>query len=293
MIRSMTGFGRAESVSEDWAIRVQVRSVNQKKLQISFHVPDAFRLKEVELERLVNKEIHRGRLYFSLSCEPQVEGGLPFVNREVVRQYLATLKELAGDETLHVDMANVLRLPGAITEMSADRELQERLWPHVVAIAEQALDKLLEMRRVEGDNLTRQFLDLCDTMEEQVDQIELAQRDFVPAYRDRLRTRINRLLAGADIEINEAPLAREVAIYADRCDVSEEIERLRSHLMQFRRTLDGPAEPVGAKMEFIGQEMLREAGAIASKVPPGQHVRQVLELKTTIERLREQVRNVE
>jgi uncharacterized protein (TIGR00255 family) len=156
-----------------------------------------------------------------------------------------------------------------------------------------AVDELVEMRRTEGQNLSGQLEEFCAQIAELTDSIEQAQGDFVPDYRDRLVERINGLLEGTGVNVNEDSIAREVAMYADRADVSEEIARLRSHVEQFREALSGPDDPVGRKMEFIGQEMLREASTIASKVPAGRQVDDVLELKTVVERLREQVRNVE
>jgi uncharacterized protein (TIGR00255 family) len=149
------------------------------------------------------------------------------------------------------------------------------------------------MRRAEGANLWRELHEVCASVGKLVDSIEREQAGLVAAYRDRLKERVDRLLAGTDVQVNEESLAREVALYADRSDVSEEIARLRSHLEQFREALDGNETPVGRRMEFLGQEMLREASTMAAKIPAGAQVRQVLDLKNEIERLREQVRNVE
>ncbi|MGD2174463.1 MAG: YicC/YloC family endoribonuclease [Candidatus Brocadiaceae bacterium] len=291
----MTGFGFAEQMCERWVLRVEVRTVNHRDLQVSFRVPESFRLKEVELQKLAEKQVSRGHLYLSLTCEPRKGSAGVLLAEDTVADYLQALKTVSAAQGVpfEVDLASVLSLPGALRDLNADEELRDVLWESVVETSEEALDALVEMRRTEGANLSRQLVELCDTMAELVDGIEEEQGSFVPAYRDRLRERVNRLLEGTEVELNEESLAREVAICADRCDVSEEIARLRSHLDQFREALEGPDVPVGRKMEFIGQEMLREASTIAAKVPAGQQVRQVLELKTAVERLREQVRNVE
>jgi uncharacterized protein (TIGR00255 family) len=150
------------------------------------------------------------------------------------------------------------------------------------------------MRRAEGANLLEQFTSIAASLEELIDRIESAQSSFVEDYRDRLRRRVSRLLEDTTIVVEEDVLAREVALYADRSDVSEEIARLRSHLAQLGEALrSDAAAPVGRRMEFLGQEMLREAGTIAAKVPAGPQVEHVLELRSHVERLREQVRNVE
>ncbi|MFO8006219.1 MAG: YicC/YloC family endoribonuclease [Candidatus Brocadiia bacterium] len=296
MIRSMTGFGAAQKVCDDWLVRVEMRTVNHRDLQTTFRTPEAFRAKEAELQKLIERRIHRGHLYYSLTCEPHGERGTALVDEELVAGYLQALKGLAAAEELpiRVDLASLLSLPGALKQMALDEDLREALWEDVLEVSGEALESLVQMRSAEGQNLAAQLREFCDEMGSLTDAIEGAQRDFVPAYQERLRERVNRLLDGTDVELNEEPLCREVAIYADRCDVSEEIARLRSHLEQFGDALAGDdSEPVGRKMEFIGQEMLREAGTIAAKVPAGEQVRQVIELKTAVERLREQVRNVE
>ena len=176
---------------------------------------------------------------------------------------------------------------------AATARARDALWPHVVTSCEEALAQLLEMRRAEGANLAVHLEELCSCMSERVEAVEAAQDEALAAYRDRLAERLQRLLEGSDTPVSEDALARELAFYAERSDVSEEIARLRSHVAQLREALDGSGEPVGRRIEFLGQEMLREANTMAAKVPAGPHVAQVLELKGDIERLREQARNVE
>ncbi len=295
MIRSMTGFGYAEKICDGWFLRVETRTVNHRELQVTFRMPEPFRLKEVALQKVLQQELHRGHVYFSLVCERQEAEGRVHIDEETVSHYLRSLKALSAEQgvPLQVDLASILRLPGTLQEAAVDEELRETLWDEVVEVTRDALDALVEMRRNEGENLQVQLRQLCDEMSELIDDIEKEQEGFVPAYRDRLRERLNRLLEGTDVELNAEVVGREAAVYADRCDVSEEIARLRSHIDQFHETLGGSEEPAGRRMEFIGQEMLREAGTIASKVPAGRQVVQVLDLKTAVERLREQVRNVE
>jgi len=295
MIRSMTGFGTAQRVRDQWGIRVEVRSVNRKELQVTFRLPEVFRLKEVELQKLVEERVHRGHVYFSLDVEPHEATEPLLVDEGRVAAYLHLLEKLAAprDIPCNVEMASLLRLPGAMKEEVVDEELRDVVWEDVVETAKQAVDALVEMRRSEGENLSGELDGFCAHIAGLTDCIEQAQGGFVPAYRDRLVERVSNLLEGTGVTLNDEAIAREVAIYADRCDVSEEIARLRSHVKQFREAMSGPEEPVGRKMEFVGQEMLREASTIASKVPAGRQVDDVLELKTVVERLREQVRNVE
>jgi len=295
MIRSMTGFGSAETRWENWMLRGEVRSVNHRDLQVSCRLPDMFQLKEYELQKLFSKEIRRGHVYFNLTCRAATAEAAVSVDQEAMGQYLQALEGLAGSAHVpfSVDLATLLRLPGTLRDATADEELKEKLWPHVTETAKACIVALVQMRRAEGANLSEQLESLCAAIEEETQAIEDVQGSFVEQYRDRLRERVSKLLAGTDVVVKEDSLAREVAIYADRCDVSEEIARLRSHVKQFREALAGDEEPVGRRMEFLGQEMLREAGTIAAKAPAGEHLPHVLELRSHIDKLREQTRNVE
>jgi uncharacterized protein (TIGR00255 family) len=292
----MTGFGSAEKQLDEWILRAEVRSVNHKELQISFRIPDVLKSRETALQKVMEKHVSRGHLYLWLSCEAVSDRVETLVDEERLAGYLRVLKRVAdqADVPCRIDLAGMLRLPDMLAEASAEDDLTDELWPGVLDTVEAAMESLVEMRRAEGRNLADQLGELGDGINELVDRIEQEQDSFVPGYRDRLLERIDRLLQGTGVEVKEETIAREVAVYADRSDVSEEIARLRSHVSQFRDALDSEeTEPVGRKMEFLGQEMLRESGTIAAKVPAGPQVEFVLDLKSHVERLREQVRNVE
>jgi uncharacterized protein (TIGR00255 family) len=291
----MTGFGAAEARGEQWVLQAEARSVNHRDLRVSFRLPDAFQMKEFELQKIVEERIRRGHLYFSLVCRPLTGQSPMLVDQDRLKGYLAALRRVAEAEQmpLNVDLSVLLRLPGALRDATTDAELGEGLWPLVRQAAGEALDALVAMREAEGANLRGQLQELAGAIEGMVGEIEREQGAFVEAYRERLCERVAKLLQGTDVPVDEDSLAREVAFQADRSDVSEEIERLRSHLEQLREALDGEENPVGRKLEFLGQEMLREAGTIAAKAPAGPQVRLALELKSQVEKLREQVRNVE
>lgn len=295
MIRSMTGFGRAEVQCDEWHVRVEVRSVNNKDLRLTCRLPDAFELKEWDLRKLVEQAVHRGHVHLSVTCRPRADAMAVLVDRDRLAGYVQAVKALAEGQELPVrlDLASLLRLPGALRDAGSDEELREAIWPHVERATSQAVAALVEMRRVEGQNLCAQLSAVCDEIRSLVETAEREQAGVVQAYRDRLRQRIERLLEGTDVPVTEDALAREVAFYADRSDVSEEIARLRSHLDQVGQALDGAEDPVGRRLEFLGQEMLREASTMGAKVPAGFLVEQALALRSAVEKLREQVRNVE
>lgn len=296
MIKSMTGFGQAETRNDRWVVRAEVSSVNHRELKISFRCPGALQLREVELQKRLEKQVSRGHVYVRVNCRPAGERAEALIDPERVGGYLRALSEVAEREGVpfRADLAALLRLPGAMRDLESDEELGESLWPQVLETIDRAVEDLVAMRRREGESLLAHLTELARSIEASVEAIEGEQEGFLPGYRDRLRERINRMLEGSGIEVDDGALAREVAIYADRCDVSEEIARLRSHVAQLGEALaEERGAPVGRKLEFLGQEMLREAGTIAAKVPAGPQVARVLEIKSDVERLREQVRNVE
>jgi uncharacterized protein (TIGR00255 family) len=296
MIRSMTGFGSAERQFEQWLMRAEVRSVNHKELQISFRTPDALKSRETALQKIMEKHVSRGHLYLWLNCEGVSGSTETLVDEERLAGYLRVFRRVAEQEgvALQADIGGMIRLPEVLSDATAEDELTEQLWPGVLETVGAAMESLVDMRREEGRHLARQLIELADGITGLVDRIEQEQDSFVPGYRDRLLERIDKLLQGTGVEVKEETIAREVAVYADRSDVSEEIARLRSHVSQFRDALQSEEiEPVGRKMEFLGQEMLRESGTIAAKVPAGPQVEHVLDLKSHVEKLREQVRNVE
>jgi uncharacterized protein (TIGR00255 family) len=292
----MTGFGSAERQLDQWVLRAEVKSVNHKELQISFRTADVLHSHETALQKAIEKHVSRGHLYLWLSCEAVSDRTEALVDEDRLAGYVRAVKRVAEREGVpfQADLGGMLKLPDVLADVSVEEELADELWPGVLQTVEAAMKSLVEMRRAEGENLEEQLTELTDGISNLVDGIEEEQGTFVPGYRDRLLERIDRLLQGTGVEVKEETIAREVAVYADRSDVSEEIARLRSHVKQFRNALNSEeAEPVGRKMEFLGQEMLRESSTIAAKVPAGPQVEDVLELKSHVERLREQVRNVE
>jgi len=295
MIKSMTGFGAAEVQLDQWTVQVELRSVNHRDMQVSFRLPDAFSLKEVELQKLVERHLNRGHVRLVLNARLKSGHTEVLVDAEQIEGYLHVLQGLAArqDVPAHLDLASLLRLPGVLRDVTTDEELRAQLWPAALDAAGAALEALVAMREAEGANLARQLLELCEAVRECVARIEAATADVTAAYRDRLEERVAKLLAGTGVPVNDDSLAREVAFFAERSDVSEEVARLRSHLDQFREALDGQEEAVGRRMEFLGQEMLREANTLAAKLPAGEQIRDAMELKGLVDRIREQVRNVE
>jgi uncharacterized protein (TIGR00255 family) len=190
-----------------------------------------------------------------------------------------------------VDLAAVAALPGVCQPTEADEQERERLLTLVKELTDAALEGVLNMRRAEGEALREDLLACCDAMGEQLEAVAEQAPQAVLEYHERLRQRVQLLLGEAKLELEKDALAREVAIYADRSDIREEVTRMRSHLDQFRQ-LCGRPEPAGRKLEFLAQEMLREANTIGSKSNNATIARNIVEIKASIDRLKEQVQNV-
>jgi len=293
MIRSMTGFGVATAHAEGYRVEARIRTVNSKDLKPSFNLPAALRLKEAEVEKLVKNRLNRGRVFVNVDCEIATQDIAVLVDWDKLDTYVRIIRELAAEKGLNpdVDLASLLSISDALRE--EPEELPEEVWDALMNVCSQALDSVIEMRTEEGANLREQIENLCDSMDQSLDRVEEAAPNLVKEYRDRLRDRVEQLMEGVDLEEDNRSISREVAIYADKCDVSEEIARLRSHISQMRDIVVSAESPTGRKLDFLAQEMLRESDTMAAKIPGPEETQEVIDIKADVNRLREQIRNVE
>ena len=297
---SMTGYAQAKSSVLGWDARVSVKSVNHRFLDLKLRLPDGFDLYELRLRQLVRERIHRGHVEVHVSVEPGSATPIQ-VNRDLVTNYLRAADELRLQTSVSaaLDVVALLRLPGVIGGLAPavpeSEEEQERLGKALEACLREALGKLDEMRRAEGRHLVEDLRRRLARIGEQADIIRGLVLQLRPAFARRLETRLKDLLSGTTID--PARIAQEAAMLAERSDVSEELDRLRSHLQQFSKLLDGAGE-LGKKLDFLLQEMHREANTMLSKTP-GVETEALtitgigLEIKAEIEKLREQVQNIE
>jgi uncharacterized protein (TIGR00255 family) len=297
---SMTGFAQARREENGWAVRVSVKSVNHRFLDLKLRLPEGFDLYELRLRQIVREHIHRGHVEVSVGVEPGTAAPMQ-VNRELVQAYLKVAEELRQQTRAATDMDVValLRLPGVIAGLSAavpeSEEEQENLGKALDGCLGETLAKLDEMRRAEGKHLTDELRDRLARIGEHAEKVRGLAATLRPAFARRLETRLKELLGGTGIEPQR--LAQEAALLAERSDVSEELDRLRSHLLQFGKLLDGAGE-LGKKLDFLLQEMQREANTLLSKTPGVESealeiTGLALEIKAEIEKLREQVQNIE
>lgn len=296
-LRSMTGYAQARAVENGWSLRVSIRSVNHRFLDLHVRVPEGFEPLEPAMRQLVRERVRRGHLDVTLHYELQGAAAVA-VNEQVASAYLDTLNSLRAkfSITSEPDLAALLRLPGVIgpPAESLDEEMA-RLEGVVTRCLAEALDKLDHMREAEAAHLRDDMSDLLEKISAYAVQIEALADRARPLYLNRLQSRIRELIGEA--QLDPARLAQEAAIAVERSDISEELTRLRSHVRQFESLLVSGAD-VGKKLDFLLQEMQRETNTLLSKTPGNEGealeiTRRGLEIKSEIEKLREQVQNIE
>ncbi len=297
---SMTGYAQARAEVNGWAIRISVKSVNHRFLDVRFRLPEGFDVYELRMRQIVREKIHRGHLDINLNVQPTTAAPVQ-VNRELLQAYSRAAEELRQQmkNSTELDVVSLLRLPGVIGGLApplpeSDEE-QDQLGHALDNCLREALTKLDEMRHAEGRHLAEELRTRLARIRDQADKVRELAAALTPAFARRLQSRLNELLGGTGIE--PARLAQEAALLAERSDISEELDRLRSHLQQFAKLLDGAGE-LGKKLDFLLQEMHREANTMLSKTPGVENEALTitaisLEIRAEIEKLREQVQNIE
>ncbi len=296
-LRSMTGYAEGRAEHDGWLLRVSVRSVNHRFLDLHVRLPEGFEALEPRMRQMVREHVRRGHVDVTLRVEPAGSAAVQ-INSVVAEAYARAAQELARKFSANAlpDFISILRLPGVIAGPDVSREKEQRqVDMHVVACLEEALGRLDEMRIAEGRTVAEEMRGRLRRLGEQAGRIEAMAERLRPAYARRLEQRLRELLNA--VQLDPARLAQEAALLAERSDISEEVSRLRSHLQQFEKLLSTDSEP-GKKLDFLLQEMQREANTMLSKTPgvesEGLAITDVaLEVKSEIERLREQVQNVE
>ena len=293
MLRSMTGFGSAQGQVDGVEYAVEVRAVNNRYFKAVVKLPDSLASAEGEVEKLIRSRVGRGTVTLSVRMRVPDEMAAHRVNAAALQRYLDQLRplEMDANPTLRIDLGAMLQLPG-VCEPAPLEELARRTQDGLLRLVAGALDALVAMRRTEGEALKADLLGHCEAIEQHLAAVGQRSPQVVAEYHKRLSARVQELTGAGNLKIDEDILAREVAIFAERCDVAEEISRMRGHVSQFRDAL-GQGEPSGRKIDFIAQEMLREANTIGSKANDAEIARSVVELKTAVDRIKEQVQNVE
>lgn len=291
MIKSMTGYGKSELVKETRSYRVEIRSVNHRYLDISVKMPRIISYLEDEVKKEISKYITRGKVEVYITFEDtSAEGKQININKELAKAYIQELRNLAMQENIsaNIEVTEITKFPDVlkIENSEEDEKTKEELLEAVTVAAK----GLVEMRTIEGNKIAQDLSARIDEIEGKTCKISSISTGLIDEYVVKLESRIKLLLKNQ--EIDEARLAQEVVIYADKCSIEEEITRLKSHILQFRDLIKSNGA-IGRKIDFIIQEMNRETNTIGSKANNLEITNGVIDIKTQLENIREQIQNIE
>lgn len=293
MAVSMTGCGEGVASEADSTCRVELRGVNNKHFKLSLRAREGFSTLEPRIEAAIRGRVRRGTVQVTLDVTGPAAMPARRLDKTQLAAYLDDLADFCATHDLPLPMSAeaLLGLPGILLDEQADPATADRTWPLVARALEVALDRYDQMRRTEGATLAADMRSGCGDIATLAAGIRERVPEVVVAYRDRLLERVCKLLADRTTTLSDADVAREVALVADRTDIAEELVRLQSHIDQFDRLLD--EDSPGRALDFLAQELGREANTIASKSLDVRIAHAVVEIKTRIERLREQAQNIE
>lgn len=296
MLLSMTGYGEASFQSEPLTIGIELRALNNRYLKVSLRTTEPYHLLEPEFEKTIRKTVRRGTVQVSFRCQRRQSAQDFQVNVVALRSYADQLRKLGESLGLRdrweLLLSQVLALPGVVPEPGVTSLNLDEDWPVVERVLEKALLQLQTMRQQEGRAMATELLQHRDHIQSHLERIRERASGVAGAYRDRLLERLRSLLGELDVTVDRNDLIKEVSIFAERSDIAEEVVRLASHLDQFQEFLN-EKESTGRKLEFLTQEMFREANTIGSKASDVEISRHVVEIKGTLEKIRELVQNVE
>lgn len=294
MIKSMTGFGRCEAEINGREITVEIKSVNHRYFEFSCRTPRGYNFLDDKLKSYVNSRVSRGKIdmFVTIGASDETPSEVT-VNHQLVSGYLNAMKEISEtyDISNDVTVVSLSRFPEVFTVHKAAED-EEQITEDVLSVAKTALDSFVSMRETEGEKMKADILSRAKTILTIVEEIEERSPQTVKEYEARLLEKIKQTLENYDVNVDEQRVLTEVAVFADKIAVAEETVRLRSHFDQLEKFLEY-SEPVGRKIDFIIQEMNREANTIGSKVQDAVLAHKVVDIKSEIEKIREQVQNIE
>ena len=291
MIKSMTGYGKANLNKEEREYQVEIKTVNHRYLDISVKMPKQISYLEETIKKEISKQIKRGKVDIYVTFNnSSIEGKSIKINTQLAKAYISELKKLAEEEKILADIQvnDIAKYPEVLTvEYNQEDEIIKE---EMTKTAQVAIENLISMREKEGEKLSEDLSKRLDSIQEKVNELNKYSTGLIEEYVVKLEERLKQLLPNQ--ELDKSRLAQEVVIYADKCSIQEEITRLKSHISQFRGLLKSN-ESVGKKLDFIIQEMNRETNTIGSKSNNLDITNGVIDMKTEIENLREQVQNIE
>lgn len=285
----MTGHGQASVQNDQVRVVAELKTVNNRFLKTNINC-DLDAAHEAKLETFVKQNIKRGSVNLRLKTQLLGDEATFQLNKPVLSSYWLQLSEIAGS-TQSVNVESLLVLPGVIAENVRD-DLNEIVWPVAEQATKEAIVQLNKMRRIEGHVMQQDMVANCEIISKQLESVKALAPRVITNYSKRMTDRINGLLEAFDVSIQATDIVKEVGVFAEKCDISEETVRLGSHIDQFNRVIDENGSN-GKKLDFLIQEMLRETNTIGSKANDVDIANNVVEIKTCIERIREMVQNVE
>lgn len=294
MLSSMTGHGEAHKNVDGLSVAVEVRSVNNRFFKMNFRASEGYAALESQVEALVRQQVRRGTVQINLRVDRQASPDDYRLNQAVIAGYLRQLSNLAalGIAVDGVRADSLLQLPGVVCEPVADWTLVESHWPIIESAVNEALAQFSGMRAEEGQTMAVDMRSNCALISKELQAIEVRAPLVIDAFRTRITDKLNKLLADLGTRIEPADVVREIGVFTERSDISEEIVRLKSHLEQFETAMQ-VEEAGGRKLDFLTQEMFRETNTIGSKANDAEIAHHVIEIKTAIERVREMIQNIE
>jgi len=290
----MTGYGEAQGEVNNVSYIIEIKAVNNRYLKAIIRLPEAVAFLEEDIKKLLRENLSRGTVNYVLRLKDISANALFDIDEKALQAVVEKLNKIGSSAGIDgtIDIGSLLTLPGIICPKLPDEEMGRQIKKRVLEISRDAIEKLKHMRAAEGTALKADLMKYCSAIKEDIEKIRTRSNVVVKEYAKRLKKRANELLAEAKLKLDQETLAREVAIFADRSDISEEIARLDSHLQQFDEICRAN-DQAGRRLDFISQEMLREANTIASKASDVEITRCVLDIKCQVDRIKEQVQNVE
>lgn len=291
MIKSMTGYGKSSLSINSREYQVEIKTVNHKYIDTNIRIPRIISYLEDDVRKLITSKLKRGKVDVLITFENfNKEDNEIKINKELAKMYIESFKNLAEEENLstNIEVTEITKLPDVLIVKNTIDE--EQIKAELLQVVEEALNKLIEMRQNEGNRISVDILDRILQIEEKNEEIFSLSTGLIREYVVKLETRIKELLKTE--ELDKSRLMQEIVIYADKCSVEEEVTRLRSHISQLRELISSK-EPTGKKMDFLIQEMNRETNTIGSKANNLEITNRVVDIKTILEDIREQVQNIE
>ena len=291
MIKSMTGYGKSNLSINSREYQVEIKTVNHKYIDTNIRMPRTISYLEEDIRKLITSKLKRGKVDISITFENYSKDGNDIrINTELAKMYIENLRKLAEEENLssNIDVTEITKLHDVLTIKSNldEKQIKEEL----LQVVEDAINQLIDMRKNEGKRISEDILAKISQVEEKKDEIFALSTGLIDEYVVKLEARIKEILRTE--ELDKSRLMQEVVIYADKCSVEEEITRLKSHIGQLRSLIDSD-EPSGKKMDFLIQEMNRETNTIGSKANNLEITNRVVDIKTILEDIREQIQNIE